>query len=142
MLSRTLDKLTTNFLSETITVRCLKILLLFLKRGKRTTLKIVRYNNLICHDYRRYRRKAKLGCNTGSNGNGDEQPQLIHTMGNESSRANIHRDNHESEVGSPLHKQTDHWRNHRHTKSRQNPIGQTTAKSERGNVENIDNLHN
>ena len=43
---------------------------------------IVRYNNPICHDYRRHRRKAELGSNTESIGNGDEQPQLIHTTGN------------------------------------------------------------
>ena len=115
------------------------------RRSKRLTKTnpIVRNKNPICHGYRRHRSKAKLGSNTESNGNGDEQPQLIHTMGYElTSRANMHRDNHESEDLSPVHKQTNHWRNHRHTESRQNPIGRTTANSERGNMDNVDNLHN
>ena len=168
-----LDKLTTNFLSETTTVR---------KRGKRTTKKtseldlvsnlssgteldadikhgeentvrrskkltkttpIIRYNNPICHDYRKHRRKAGLGSNTQSNGHGDEQPQLIRTTDNKStSRTNTHRDNHESEDRSSVHKQTDHWRNYRHIENRQNPFGRTTANSDRGNVEDADNLHN
>ena len=96
---------------------------------------IVRYNNPICHDYRKHRRKAKLGNNSESDGNGDEQPQIIQTTDNKLiSRDNIYRDNHTSEDWSPVHTQTDHWRNHRHTESRQNPIGRTTANNERGNV--------
>ena len=35
-----------------------------------------------------------------------------------------------------------HWRNYRHTVEEQYPIGRTTANSERGNVENIDNFYN
>ena len=115
------------------------------RRSKRLTKTnpIVRYNNPISHDYRRHRRKAELGSNTESNGNGDEQPQLIHTTGNElTSRANTHRDNDESEDRIPVQTQMDNWRNHRHTESRQNPIGRITANSESGNVENINNIHN
>ena len=36
----------------------------------------------MCHDYRKHRRKAELESNSGSNGYGDEQPQLIQTMDN------------------------------------------------------------
>ena len=44
------------------------------RRSKRLTKTnpIVRYNNPICHDYKRHRRKAELGSNTESNGNGDD----------------------------------------------------------------------
>ena len=47
-----------------------------IRRSKRLTKTnpIVRYNNPICHDYRKHRRKAELGSNTESNGNGNEQP--------------------------------------------------------------------
>ena len=115
------------------------------RRSKRLTKTnpIIRYNNPICHDYRKHRRNAEFGSNTESNGYGDGQPQLIHTTDNNStSWTNFYRDNHKSEDGLPVHKPMDHWRNHRHTETRQNPIGQTTANSERGNVEDIDNLHN
>ena len=116
-----------------------------IRRSKRLTKTnpIVRYNNPICHDYRKHCRKAELGSNTESNGNGDEQPLLTQTTDNKLiSRVNTHRDNHTREDRSPVHTQTDHWRNHRHTEDKQYPIGRTTANSERGNVENIDNLYN
>ena len=82
-----------------------------IRRSKRLTKTnpIVRYNNPICHDYRKHRRKAELRSNTESNGNGDEQPQLTQTTVNKLiSRVNIHRDNHTSEDRSPVHTQTDH----------------------------------
>ena len=104
-------------------------------RSKRLTKAnpVIRYNNPICHDHRKHRRKAELGSNTESNGHGDEQPQLIRTTDNKStSRTNTHRDNHESEDRSPVHKQMDHWRNYCHIENRQNPIGRTTANGERG----------
>ena len=116
-----------------------------IRRSKRLTKPslIVRYNNPICHDYRKHRRKAKLGNNTESVGNGDEQPQLIQTTDNKLiSRVNSYRDNHTSEDWSPVHTQTDRWRNHRLIEDKQYPIGRTTANSERGNVENIDTLYN
>ena len=106
------------------------------RRSKRLTKTnpIIGYNNPICHDYRKHRRKAELGSNSESNGYGDGQPQLIHTTDNKStSRTNIHRDNHESEDRLPVHKQMDYWRSHRYIKNKQNPIGQTRANSEKGN---------
>ena len=114
------------------------------RRSKRLTktIPIIKDKNPICHDNRKHRRKAELGSNTESNGYGDGQPKLIHTTDkNSTSRTNIHHDNHKSEDRLPVHKPMDHWRNHRHTETRQNPIGRTTANSERGNVEDIDNLH-
>ena len=115
-----------------------------IRRSKRLTKAnpIVRYNNPICHDYRRHHGKTELG-STESNGNGDEQPHLTRTTDSKvTSRANNHRDNHTSEDRSPVHIQMDHWRKHRHTNDKQYPIGRTTANSERGNVENTDNLYN
>ena len=112
-----------------------------LKRLTKTN-PIIRYNNPICHDYRKHRRKAKLG-STEPNGNGDEQPQLNRTTDYRlTSRANNHRDNHKSEDRLSVHKQLDHWRNYRHTVKEQHPIGRTIANSERGNEENTDNLYN
>ena len=103
---------------------------------------ITRYNSPICPDYRKHHRKAELGSNTESNGYGCGQPQQIHTTDNKStSRTNIHRDNPESADLLPIHKQMDHWMNHRYIKNKQNPIGQTIVNCERGNVEGIDNLH-
>ena len=116
-----------------------------IRRSKRLTKTnpIARHNKPICYNYRKHRRKAELGSNTESNGNGDEQPQLNQTTDNKLiSRVNTHRDNHTSEDRSPVHTQTYHWRNHRHTEDKQYPIGRTTANSEKGNVENIDNLYN
>ena len=51
------------------------------RRSKRLTRTnpIIRYNNPICHDYRKHSRKVELGGNTESNGYGEGQPQLIHT---------------------------------------------------------------
>ena len=97
---------------------------------------IVRYNNPVCHDYRKHRRKAE----PEPNGNGTKQPQLVHTTDSKlTSRTNTHRDNHTSEDRSSVHKQLDHWRNYRHTVEEQKPIGRTSANSEGGNVESTDN---
>ena len=112
-----------------------------IRRSKRLTeTKIsIRYNNPICHDYRKLRRMAELGSNNGSNGHGDEQPQ--NADNNSTSRTETHRDNHEYEDPLPVHKPIDHWRNYHHIEAKQNPIGRTAANSERGNVEDSDNLH-
>ena len=181
MLLRTLDKRTMKFLSEMITVRCLKILLLFLKRGKNNfgnseldlasnlsssteleadikheeekpirrskrltkTNPIVRYNNPICHDYRKHRRKAELGSNTESHGNGDEQLQLIQTTDNKLiSRFNTHSDNHTSEDRPTRPHTNGPLEEYRHIEDKQYPIGRTTANKKRGDVENIDNSYN
>ena len=114
-----------------------------IRRSKRLTKTnpIVRYNSPVCHDYRKHRRKAELGSNTESNGNGNKQPQLVHTTDSKlTSRINAHRDNHTSEDRVSVHKQLDHWRDYRHTVEEQNPIGRTSANSERGNVESADNF--
>ena len=89
-----------------------------IRRSKRLTKTdpIVRYNNPVCNDYRKHRRKAELGSNTESNGNGNKRPQLVHTTDNKlTSRINAHRDNHTSEDRVSVHKQLDHWRDYRHT---------------------------
>ena len=91
------------------------------------TILIVRYNNPICHDYRKHRRKAELGSNKVR----DIQPQLTQTAdNNQTSRTYIHRDNHTMEDRLSVHKAMDIWRNYRHTEASQNPIGQTAANSE------------
>ena len=108
------------------------------RRSKRLTKTnpIVRYNNPVCHDYRKHRRKAELE----PNGNETKQPQLVHTTDSKlTSRTNTHRDNHTSEDRSSVHKQLDHWRDYRHTVEEQKSIGRTSANSEGGNVESADN---
>ena len=113
-------------------------------RSKRLTKTnpIIRYNNPICHDYRKHSRKVKFR-STEPNGEGDEQPQLNRTTDNRlTSQANNHRDNHESEDQLSVHKQLDHWRSHRNTVEKQHPIGRTVANSERGNEDNTDNFYN
>ena len=108
-----------------------------IRRSKRLTKTnpIVRYNNPVCHDYRKHRRKAELGSNTESNGNGNKQPQLVHTTDSKlTSRIFA-----SSEDQVSIHKQLDHWRDYRHTVEEQNPIGRTSTNSERGNVESADN---
>ena len=117
------------------------------RRSKRLpkTNPIIRYNNPICHDYRNHRRKAELGRNTGPNPNryGNKQPELNPTADNkQTSRIKEHCDKSQCEDRLPVHKHMDHWRNHRHTEATQNPIGQSTANSEGGNVvEDSDSLH-
>ena len=106
-------------------------------RSKRLTKTnpIVRYNNPVCHDYRNHRRKAELGRTTGSNSNrhGNKQPKLNPTADSkQTSRTEEHCDESQREDQLPVHKHTDHWRNHRHTEATQNPIGQSTANSEGG----------
>ena len=103
-------------------------------RGSKRLTKIipaVRYNNPICHDYRKHRRKAELG----SNRNKDKQPHLTQTAeNNQTSRAYIHRDKHKWEDLLSDLKAMDHWRNYRHTEATQNqPIV-------RGDVEDSDYL--
>ena len=56
----------------------------------------------------------------------------------QTSRTEEHCDKSQREDRLPVHKHTDHWRNHRHTEAAQNPIGQLTANSEGGNVEDSD----
>ena len=117
------------------------------RRSKRLpkTNPIIRYNHPICHDYRNHRRKAELGRNTGPNPNryGNKQPELNPTADNkQTSRIKEHCDKSQCEDRLPVHKHMDHWRNHRHTEATQNPIGQSTANSEGGNVvEDSDSLH-
>ena len=79
------------------------------RRSKRLTKTnpIIRYNNPICHDYRRHRRKVELGSDAGSNGFGDEQPQLIQTTDNNStSRTNITVTTINARIGYPS---TNQW---------------------------------
>ena len=117
------------------------------RRSKRLpkTNPIIRYNNPIYHDYRNHRRKAELGRNTGPNPNryGNKQPELNPTADNkQTSRTEEHCDKSQCEDRLSVHKHMDHWRNHRHTEATQNPIGQSTANSEGGNVvEDSDSLH-
>ena len=113
-----------------------------IERRSKKPIKPVQLLDIItqCHDYKKHHRKHELG----SNGYGDEQPQLIQTTDNSlTSRTDIHRDNHKCQDRLPVHKAMYHWRNHLLTEIKQNPIGQTTANSERGNVEDSDRtIHN
>ena len=92
---------------------------------------IIRYSNPVCQDYRKHRRKAELGSDTGSNKHENKQPQLTETAdNNQTSGTETYRDKHMCEDRLSVHKMTDHWRNRRHTGTTQNLISQTTANSE------------
>ena len=73
---------------------------------------------------------------------GDKQPQLTQTADNkQTSRADRHRDRNQCEDRLPVNNLMDHWRDYRHTEATQNLIGQSTANSEGGNVEDSHNVH-
>ena len=111
-----------------------------IRRSKRPTKTnpIIRYNNPICHDYRKHRKKTEFG-NTGST-NGttggerrrslDRSDTCIQTL-----RPIANRNKQSCQERSTVPQKLDQWRNVRHNKNFNTPIGQSSAKSRGGNVE-------
>ena len=113
------------------------------RRPKRLTKTnpIVRYNNPICHDYRKHRKRAELGQHTVSikHAAGEwkqqtaiiQQPDKIQTLQQPTNRDNI-----KSQEQSTVQQQyTDHWRNDRQNITNQHyPIGRTSTNSGGGTV--------
>ena len=102
---------------------------------------IVRYNNPICHDYRKHRKKAELGQYPGStrHGTGEwKQPSIMNQQADkiQTLRSLTNRDTTGSKELSTVHQHMDLWRNERQkTTKQQYPIGRTSANSRGRNVE-------
>ena len=113
------------------------------RRSKRLTKTnpIIRYNNPICHDYRKHRKQTELGNHTGSTncqtGGGERQP--VNRSQNKVSmlRPDNHCDKQKCKERSTVHQTLDQWRNNnRHNSKQEPPLADTSANNRRrGNVE-------
>ena len=120
------------------------------RRSKRLakTNPIIRYNNPICHDYRKHRKQTELGNHTGSTksqtGGGEQQP--VNRSQNKvlTLRPNNNRDKQNCEELSTVHQTLDQWRNNnRHNRKQESPLAEISANSRRrGNVEDRRTLIN
>ena len=80
---------------------------------------IVRYNNPICQDYRKHRKKAELGQHTGSvrhKSKTRKQQSVIEQRTDkiQTLRSHINRGNTRSMEQMTVHNQTDQWRDNLH----------------------------
>ena len=109
---------------------------------------IIRYNNPICHDYRKHRKQTEFGSHTGSTKTqtegGEQQPvnrsqNKILTL-----RPNNNRDKQNGQERSTVHHKLDQWRNNnRHNRKQESPLAEISASSRRrGNVEDRRTLTN
>ena len=109
-----------------------------IRRSKRLTKtnQIIRYNNPICHDHRKHRKKTEFG-NTGSTNSTtggerrrslDRSDTCIQTL-----RLIVNRNKQSCQERSTVHQKPDQWRNGRHNKNSNTPIGQSPANSRGGN---------
>ena len=107
------------------------------RRSKRLTKTnpIVRYNNPVCHVYRKHRKRAELGQHTGSTkcATGEwkqhtaiiQQPDKVQTL-----RQHTNCDSIKSQERSTVHQYTDLWRSDRQKINNQHlPIGRTSTNS-------------
>ena len=103
------------------------------RRSKRLTKTnpIIRYNNPICHDYRKHRKKTEFGnntesttCTTGGERRRslDRSEQKIQTL-----RPITNRNKQTCQERSTVHHTLDQWRNNRHNRKDHIPIGQTST---------------
>ena len=111
------------------------------RRSKRLTKTnpIIRYNNPICHDYRKHRKKTEFGnntesttCTTGGERRRslDRSEQKIQKL-----RPMTNRNKQTCQDRSTVHHTLDQWRNNRHNRKNHIPIGQTSTNCRGGNVE-------
>ena len=111
-----------------------------IRRSKRLTKTnpIIRYNNPICHDYRKHRKKTEFG-NTGSTNSttGGERRRSLDRSDTciQKLRPIANRNKQSCQERSTVHQKLDQWRNVRHNKNFNTPIGQSSANSRGGNVE-------
>ena len=105
-----------------------------IRRSKRLTKTnpIIRYNNPICHDYRKHRKQTEFG-NTGSTNSTtggerrrslDRSDTYIQTL-----RPIVNRNKQSCQERSTVHQKLDQWRNTRHNKHSSNLIGRSSANS-------------
>ena len=110
-------------------------------KGLTKTNPVVRYNNPVCHDYKKHRKKTELGDPTGSIRNriGGGGQQLIYRLPNQIQTLLPirNRGNQNSKERLTVHHILDRWRNERHEGKPSVPIGRkySSAKGRRGNVE-------
>ena len=107
------------------------------RRSKRLTKTnpIVSYNNPICHEYRKHRKRAELGQHTGSTecatGEWKQQATITHQRDKiQTLRKHTNRNNIKSQERSKVHQQMDLWRSNRQKTNNQHlPIGRTPTNS-------------
>ena len=98
-----------------------------------------RYNNPICHDYRKHRKKTEFSNNTEStnrSSGGERRPFLDRSNARiQTLRLITNRNRQKCQERLTVHQTLDQWRNDRHNRSQNAPIGQSPANSRGGNVE-------
>ena len=112
------------------------------RRSKRLTKTspFVRYNNPVCHDYMKHRKRAELGQHTGSikraTGEWKKQTAIIQQLDKvQTLRQHTNCDNIKSQERLTVHQYTDLWRNDRQKINNQHlPIGRTSTNSGGGSV--------
>ena len=108
-----------------------------IRRSKRLTKTnpIIRYNNPICHDYRKHRKQTEFG-NTGSTNSttGGERRRSLDRSDThiQTLRPIANRNKQSCQERSTVHQKLDQWRNTRHNKHSSNPIGRSSANSKGG----------
>ena len=109
-----------------------------LKRLTKTN-PIIRYINSICHDYRKHRKKTEFGNNTESTDcttGGKRRRSLDRSNTNiQTLRPINNRNGQTCQEWSTVHHTLDQWRNNRHNRKYNTPIGQTPTNCRGGNVE-------
>ena len=116
-----------------------------IRRSKRLTKTnpIIRYNNPICHDYRKHRKQTEFG-NTGSTNSttGGERRRPLDRSDThiQTLRPIANRNKQSCQERSTVHQKLDQWRNIRHNKHSNNPIGRSSANINGGNVEDRQTL--
>ena len=100
---------------------------------------IVRYNNPVCHDYRKHRRKTELGGHTEStrSSTGEERRQPLDRSKNQiqTLRLFAKRNRRNCQKRLTVHQTLDQWRIDHHNRKQNAPIDRSPANSRRGNVE-------
>ena len=112
-----------------------------IRRSKRLpkTNPIIRYNNPIWHDYRKHRKETEFGNNTESTNcttGGERRRSLDRSKTNiQTLRPINNRNGQTCQERSTVHHTSDQWRNNRHNRKYNTPIGQTSTNCRGGNVE-------
>ena len=111
------------------------------RRSKRLTKTnpIIRYNNPVCHGYRKHRKKTEFGNNTESTNcttGGERRRSLDRSKTNiQTLRPILNRNGQTCQERSTVLHTPDQWRNNHHNRKHNTPIGQTSTNCRVGNVE-------
>ena len=99
-----------------------------IRKSKRLTKAkpIIRYNNHICHDYRKHRKKTEFGNNTESTNyttGGERRRSLDQSKTNiQTLRPINNRNGQTCQERSTVHHTSDQWRNNRHNRKYNTPL--------------------